>query len=443
MKSTARKKARPAAKARKPGKSAVKLAKIGHNRPQKAVTKKLIATGRKYYTQAYKPRETILERGIGSMVWDMDGNNYIDLGAGIAVSGLGHQNKDLMNALIAQAKKLWHTSNIFYTEPPVRLAEELAKASKFAKRVFITNSGGEANEAAIKLARKYAADKGRPPERRDIITFTGSFHGRTLATVTATAQPKYQHGFEPLPGGFKYCPFNDFDAIASMVDGNTCAVMIEVVQGEGGITPIKPGFLRHVQELCRKVDALLIIDDVQAGMGRTGKLFSHFAEPGVKPDIVTMAKALGGGMPIGAALIGEKCENTFQFGSHGSTFGGNPLACAVARVVLKKIQTPALQKNVSERGRQLTAALQQIDRKHNIFADIRGRGLMIGAELRPQWHGKAGELSELARKNGLLMLQAGPNVLRFVPPLNITEKEMREGITRLNRTVDLFMAQAK
>lgn len=406
-----------------------------------AKTTKLITTGKKYYTAAYKPREMILDRGRGATVWDVDGKEYVDLGAGIAVSALGYHNNELLKALTNQAKKIWHTSNIFFTEPPVMLAEELVKASKFARRVFFTNSGAEANEAAIKLVRKYAADKGRPPERREIITFYGSFHGRTLTTVTATAQPKYQAGFEPLPPGFRYCAFNDFDAIANMVNDNTCAVMIEMIQGEGGIMPVKPGFLKHVQALCHKHDALLIIDDVQAGMGRTGKLFSHFGEAGVKPDVVTLAKGLGGGMPIGAALIGERAENTFQFGSHGSTFGGNPLACAVARVVLKKLQGAPLQKNIAARGKQLVAGLGAINKKHGLFAEVRGRGLMIGAELKPKWHGKAGEIGDHARAQGVLVLQAGPNVLRFVPPLNITEKEMTLGLARLEKALERYLAQ--
>lgn len=411
----------------------------GHNAKRAADSKKLIETGRKYYTLAYKPRDMIVDHASGAMVWDLEGSSYIDFGAGIAVCALGHHNKDLLNALVDQAGKIWHTSNIFFTEPPIRLAEELAKASKFARRVFLTNSGTEANEGAIKLARKYAADKGKPPEAREIITFTGSFHGRTLAAVTATAQPKYQQGFEPLPGGFRYCKFNDFDEIAGMMSDKTCAVMLEVVQGEGGITPVKPGFLKHVQELCRKHDALLILDEIQCGMGRTGKLFSYFSEPGIKPDVVTLAKALGGGMPIGAILIGERCENTFQFGSHGSTFGGNPLACAVARVVLKKLQTPALMNNIKERNKQLTGALKAIHKRHGLFTEIRGRGLMIGAELKPKWHGKAGDINEMARKHGLLILQAGPNVLRFLPPLTITEKEMREGLKRLEKTIEVYL----
>lgn len=405
-----------------------------------AASKKLLTTGREYYTHAYKPRDMIVDRAKGAKVWDLDGNDYVDFGAGIAVCALGYNNSELIAALTKQAKKIWHTSNIFFTEPPIKLAEELVKSSKFAKRAFICNSGTEANEAAIKLVRKYAADKGRPPEKREIITFTGSFHGRTLAAVTATAQPKYQQGFEPLPGGFTYAPFNDFDAITKLVSDKTCAIMIEVIQGEGGVTPVKPGFLKHLQDLCHKHDALLVLDDVQAGMGRTGKLFSYFAEAGVKPDVVTLAKALGGGMPIGAMLIGEKAENTFQFGSHGSTFGGNPLACAVARVVLKKLQTPALMKNVAARSKQLVSALNALDKKYNIFAEVRGRGLMIGAELKKELHGKAGDIAEAARKEGLLVLQAGPNVMRFLPPLTITEKEMKEGLARLDKALAAFLA---
>ena len=409
----------------------------GHNSKGAAASKTLIAKGRKYYTLAYKPREMILDHGVGAWVWDLDGKDYIDLGAGIAVSALGHHNKDLFYALMEQANKLWHTSNIFFTEPPVLLAEELVKASKFAKRVFFTNSGTEANEGAIKLARKYAADKGKSQDKRNIVTFTGSFHGRTLAAVTATAQPKYQQGFEPLPGGFKYVPFNDFDAIAKAVDENTCAVLVEPVQGEGGVIAAKPGFLKHVESLCRRHDALLMLDEVQCGIGRTGKMFAFFHD-GVKPDVVTLAKALGGGMPIGAILIGERAENTFQFGSHGSTFGGNPLACAVARVVLKKLQTPALMNNIKARSKQLTDGLKALGKQYDAFSEVRGRGLMIGAELSPKWHGKASEIGEAARKHGVLVLQAGPNVLRFVPALSITEKEMKEGLRRFEKALQEY-----
>jgi acetylornithine/N-succinyldiaminopimelate aminotransferase len=419
-------------------KVAVKVAAKQIKKPSKR-TETLVAKGKLYYVPNYKPREAILERGKGARIWDIDGNDYIDFGAGIAVNGFGHQDPDLVRALIVQAKKIWHTSNVFYTEPPVRLAEELVKASKFAKRVFFCNSGGEANEAAIKLARKYAADKGRPPEKREIITFEGSFHGRTLTTVTATAQPKYQKGFEPLPGGFVYCPFNDFDAIEKLIGPSTCAVMCEVVQGEGGIRPVKPGFLKHIQELCRKYDALLILDQVQCGMGRTGHLFSHFAEKDVVPDVVTLAKGLGGGFPIGAMLVGERAEQTLQFGSHGSTFGGNPMATAVARVVVRKLQSKALKANVEARGKQLREALAALNDTYHIFKEIRGRGLMIGAELHEPLKGKAGDIIEAVRHHGLLILQAGPDVLRIMPPLTVTKQEMALGIKRLNGAMKEFL----
>ena len=410
-------------------------------KPVTKKTKDLIAKGKKYYSLAYKPREMIVAKGVGAKVWDVDGNDYIDFGSGISVTSLGHHNKKLIAAMTAQAQNICHTSNVFFTEPTVLLAEELVKASKFAKRVFLTNSGGEANEAAIKLARKYAADKGRQPEKREIITFIGSFHGRTIATITATAQPKYQAGFEPLPGGFTYVPYNDFAAIEKAISDKTCAVMLEVVQGEGGVTAVAKGFLKHIQDLCHKHDALLMLDEVQDGMMRTGKLFSHFAEDGVKPDVVTLAKALGGGLPIGAMLYGEKVENTFQFGSHGSTFGGNPVVCAVAREVLKTLQSKELAANVTARGKQLVAALKAIDKKYSLFSEIRGRGLMIGTELKPEFHGKAGDIAEVARKNGVLILQAGPNVLRYLPPLIIKETEMASGLKRLEAAIAEFVGK--
>lgn len=410
-------------------------------KPLKKSSKDIIKTGQKYFTLAVKPREVVLDRGKGSIVWDTDGNDYIDLGAGIAVNSLGHCNKELSKALQAQSKKIWHTSNVYFNAPSSLLSEELVKASKFAKRVFFCNSGAEANEAAIKIARKYAADKGKPASQREIITFYGSFHGRTLATVTATAQPKYHEGFEPLPGGFKYCAYNDIEALKKLISDKTCAVMLEVVQGEGGITPVVPGFLKQVQDLCHKHDALLILDQVQCGMMRTGYLFSHFAEKGVKPDIVTTAKALGGGMPIGATLMGPKVAETFVFGSHGSTFGGHPVSAAVAREVLKKLQSKSLQNNVQARGKQLMKALEGLQKKYDMFTEIRGRGLMIGAELKPELHGQAAAFTDIARKYGVLMLVAGPNVLRFLPPLVITEKEMAKGIKRFERAVKAYLEQ--
>lgn len=404
--------------------------------PEGDASKSLIEKAKKYYTENYKPREMILDHGKGSRVWDLDGNDYIDLGAGIAVSSLGHQDPDLLKALDEQSRKIWHTSNIFFTAPPILLAEALVEAVPFAKRVYFSNSGTEANEAAIKLIRKWAAAQVRTPEQREIITFTGSFHGRTLAAVTATAQPKYHEGFEPMPGGFVYCdPFNDIEALKKLVTDKTCAIMLEPVQGEGGIRPAKPGFLKAVRELCNEKNLLLVYDEIQCGMGRTGKLFDYMHEEGVEPDILTSAKGIGGGVPIGAMLVGEKVEHVLQFGHHGSTFGGNPVMCAVALAALKKINTPEILGNVEARGAELKAQLAMINQELGLFTEIRGKGLMIGAELAEPFKGKANDLSDLIRRFGVLVLVAGPNVLRFVPPLNITEEELHIGMIRLSEAL--------
>jgi acetylornithine/N-succinyldiaminopimelate aminotransferase len=402
-------------------------------------TAALVEKGQRYYLPVYRPRHVILARGEGSRVWDIEGRDYVDLSAGIAVCGLGHCDPDLVAALAEQAGKLWHTSNVFYSEPPVRLAEELALASRFAERVFLCNSGTEANEAAIKLARKWASAQGRPPERRVIVTCHGSFHGRTLAAVTATAQPKYQAGYEPLPGGFRHVDFNDLDQLeAAMAGGDVCAVLIEPVQGEGGVMPARDGYQAGVRALCDRHDALLALDEIQCGMGRTGPLFAHWGD-GVVPDIVTLAKALGGGFPIGALLAGPKVADAMQFGAHGTTFGGNPLAAAVARVVLRKLSSPEIIANVDRQGRALRDGLAAIDQELNLFAEVRGRGLMLGAVLAPQYAGRAGEILDLAAAEGLLMLQAGPDVLRFVPALNITDDEISEGLARLALALRAFV----
>lgn len=399
--------------------------------PLSAESAELVKKGQDYYVPNYKPREMILDHGKGATVWDKDGNDYIDLAAGIAVTALGHADPDLIAAMTQQAGKLWHTSNVFFTEPPIRLAEALVHSVGWAERVYLCNSGTEANEAAIKLVRKYAADQGKSPAQRNIISFNGSFHGRTLAAVTLTAQPKYQQGYEPLPGGFIYCEkFNDEAAIEALVDENTCAIFVEPVQGEGGVTPAAPGFLKHLRALCDKVGALLVVDEIQCGMGRTGALYAHELD-GITPDVMTLAKGLGGGIPIGAMVVGAKVAQTFQFGSHGSTFGGNPVMAAVGLAALTKLSNPALMAEVVRKGEHLRAALARINTSLDLFADIRGRGLMVGAELKPAYAGKAGDFTDAARKAGVLALVAGPNVLRLLPPLTITDAELNEGIKRL------------
>jgi len=401
----------------------------------------LVDLGKRYWLPVYKPRELVLDRGKGARVWDTEQRDYVDFGAGIAVNALGHQDPDLLAALTEQAHKLWHSSNVFYTEPPLHLAQELVQASGFAERVFLCNSGAEANEAAIKLVRKWAAAQGRSPDRRVILTFRGSFHGRTLATVTATSQPKYQEGYEPLPGGFRYLDFNDITALENaFMAGDIAAVMLEPVQGEGGVLPAAPGFLKRARELCDMHGALLVLDEIQCGMGRTGTLFAH-AQDQVTPDIVTLAKALGCGFPIGAMLAGPKVAQTMQFGAHGTTFGGNPMAAAVARVALRKLSSAQLLANVERQSAALRAALASISGELNIFSEVRGRGLMLGAVLAEPYRGKAGEILDVAAAHGLLVLQAGPDVLRFVPPLNITDEELSEGLSRLRAALCAFVAR--
>lgn len=400
----------------------------------------LIDLGKRYWLPVYRPRDVVLDHGKGARVWDTQGRDYVDFGAGIAVNALGHQDPDLLEALTTQAHKLWHTSNVFYSEPPLRLAEELVNASGFAERVFFSNSGAEANEAAIKLVRKWAATQGREADKRTIVTFRGSFHGRTLAAVTATAQPKYQEGYEPLPGGFRYLDFNDVPALeAAFAQGDVAAVMLEPVQGEGGVLPAAPGFIQRVRELCDQYDALLVLDEIQCGMGRTGTLFAY-VQDGVKPDIVTLAKALGCGFPIGAMLAGPKVAQVMQFGAHGTTFGGNPLAAAVARVALRKLSSPELRSNVERQSQALRDGLARINASLQLFDEVRGRGLMLGAVLNEANKGKAGAILDHAAAHGLLLLQAGPDVLRFVPALNIGDDDLAEGLTRLDAALRSFLA---
>lgn len=407
--------------------------------PASAESAALLARADRYYVPVYQPRRIVLERGQGSRVWDSDGRDYVDFGAGIAVNSLGHADPELLDALQTQAAKLWHTSNVFVSEPPLRLAEELVEASGFAERVFLCNSGTEANEAAIKLVRKWAANAGRPPERRVILTFHGSFHGRTLAAVTATAQPKYQQGYEPLPGGFRYCAYNDLAAVdAAMAAGDVAAVMVEPVQGEGGVVPAADGFLAGLRSLCSRHDALLVYDEIQCGMGRSGKLWA-WQNDGIAPDVLCVAKALGAGFPIGAMLVGARAAQVWQFGAHGTTFGGNPLAAAVARVALRRLAQPELLANVARQAAALRRGLGEINDRFSLFEQVRGRGLMLGAVLNESWRGKAGAVLDRAAENGLLLLQAGPDVLRFVPALNIGDDDIAAGLQRLGVALQAFV----
>ncbi len=398
----------------------------------------LLAKGQHALARNYAPAKLGLVRGSGSRVYDADGRDYIDLGTGISVTSFGHRHAEIEHAVREQMERLWHVSNLYYNEPAVQLAVELTQAS-FAERVFFCNSGSEATEAAIKLARK-AASATRSPSQRNILTFTGGFHGRTLAAVTATAQPKYHEGFEPLPPGFRYCPFNDFDALEQLLDDNVCAVLVEAIQGEGGIVPAAPGFLTRIRELCDQSGALVISDEVQCGLLRTGKLWGHQWEEGFTPDVMTLAKALGGGLPIGALLVGGRAADILSPGSHGSTFGGNPVVCAAARVVLHLAQRPAIEGNVIHQSRRLLHGLRGIGNEFDLFCDIRGRGLMVGAQLHAQHAPKLGAIVDHAREHGVIVLTAGTDVLRFLPPLTINDATMDEALLKLRAAIASALA---
>ena len=384
----------------------------------------------------YAPASVIPVRGEGSRVWDQEGKEYIDFAGGIAVTCLGHAHPRLLEALTEQAGKLWHVSNVLANEPALRLARRLCELT-FAEKVFFANSGAEANEAALKLARKYAADH-YGPDKREIIAFTQSFHGRTLFTVTVGGQPKYTQGFEPLPGGITHLPFNDLDALAGHISARTCAVIVEPIQGEGGVNPASPAFIRGARELCDHYQALLIFDEVQTGVGRTGRLYAYQGL-GVTPDILTSAKGLGGGFPVSAMLTTTAIASSFGVGSHGTTYGGNPLACAVAEAVLDIVSDPGVLAGVSRKQQGFTRGLEAINERYDAFADIRGQGLLLGCELNGPWRGRAGDFVRLALQEGLLTLTAGPDVIRLAPSLIIPDGVIAEGLGRFDRA----MAQLK
>ncbi|WKA64764.1 bifunctional acetylornithine/succinyldiaminopimelate transaminase [Pectobacterium aroidearum] len=396
---------------------------------QKAVTRD---THDKVILPVYAPAKFVPVKGKGSRVWDQDGREYIDFSGGIAVTALGHCHPALVNALQQQGEKLWHTSNIFTNEPALRLASKLIDAT-FADRVFFVNSGAEANEAAFKLARHYAV-KRHSPYKTKIIAFYNAFHGRTLFTVSVGGQPKYADGFGPKPADIVHVPFNDLAAVKAVMDDHTCAVVLEPIQGEGGITPATPEFLQGVRDLCDQHKALLVFDEVQSGMGRTGKLFSYM-HYGITPDILTTAKALGGGFPISAMLTTEEIASVMTVGVHGTTYGGNPLACAVAEAALDIINTPEVLSGVADRHDRFVSELERINQQYGVFEQIRGMGLLLGAELKPQWHGRAGEFLAAATAQGLMVLMAGPNVIRFVPSLIIDEDDIVQGMAKFSNAV--------
>lgn len=374
-----------------------------------------------YVMHTYARLPLVFVRGEGARLWDADGKEYLDFLAGIAVDSLGHCHPNVVQAIQKQAATLIHTSNLYFTAPQAQLAKKLCEISGMEK-VFFCNSGAEANEAALKIARKHGK-KAESDGKFKIVTATGSFHGRTMATVTATAQPKYQDPFRPLVPGFEYVPFNDVDALAKLITDETCAVMLEPIQGESGINVATTEFLQAARELCDRVGALLILDEVQSGVGRTGRWWAHEGS-GITPDIITVAKGLGGGVPIGCCLARGEAAVTLVPGDHGSTFAGNPLAASAALAVIETIEQDKLRDNANRVGAYFMDRL-----RNSAFAgaltDVRGQGLMVGAQIgQPVAKGIAGE----ALKRGLVLNAVGDHILRFLPPLVVTERDVDEAV---------------
>ncbi|MDF9408087.1 MAG: Acetylornithine aminotransferase [Pelotomaculum sp. PtaB.Bin013] len=384
-------------------------------------TKEIIELGDKYLMRNVGRLQLAPVKGEGALMWDADRKEYLDFVSGIAVNNLGHCHPEVVDAISQQAKKLIHCSNLYYIEPQALLAKLLAENSAMDK-AFFCNSGAEANEAAIKLARKYAKIK-HGTEKVEIVTALNSFHGRTLAAITATGQPKYQKGFEPLPGGFKYVPFNDLDTLEQAVGPATCAVMLEPVQGEGGVNVASRYYLEGVKMLCQEHGALLIFDEVQTGLGRTGR-FLAYQHYGVEPDIITLAKALGGGFPIGAMLATDEVAAAFQPGDHASTFGGNPLACAAALAAMDLLLTGGVVENAAAVGAYMYDKLVELAGKYDYVKEVRGLGLLLGIELKIE--GK--DIVNGCREKGLLINCVNNNVLRFIPPLTITKQDVDHAV---------------
>jgi len=375
--------------------------------------------------QTYARYPLTLVRGEGSHVFDDQGNRYLDFVSGIAVNTLGHAHPAMMKAISEQAATMLHCSNLYHIPKQIELADRLVSVSGMGK-AFFCNSGAEANEAAIKIARKHFHDAGS--DRRSVITATNSFHGRLLSTLTATGQNKVKIGFDPLPPGFVHVPLNDLSAMQNAVDENTAAVLLEPLQGEGGVNLANPDYLLDVRKLCDEHGILLMLDEVQTGIGRTGKMFA-FEHAGIQPDVLTLAKGLGGGVPIGAMLASEKVAAAFGAGTHGSTFGGNPLSCSAALAVLETIENESLLSNVNRQSARLAGGLQAMVEKFPMAESVRGSGFLLGIAC----SGAVAPIIESCKSKGLLVLPAGPNVVRLLPALNIKSGEVDQALTILEQ----------
>lgn len=390
-------------------------------------------------TPNYNPAAMIPVKGQGSRVWDQQGNEYVDFAGGIAVNVLGHCHPELVKVLQEQGEKLWHLSNVFTNEPALRLAHKLTQAT-FAERAYFANSGAEANEAALKLARRYALEH-HGEHKEQIISFKQGFHGRTFFTVTVGGQAAYSDGFGPKPGAVDHAEYNDLSSLAALMSAKTCAVMMEPLQGEGGIISPDVDFIKGVRALCDKHNALLIFDEVQSGMGRTGELYAYMGLD-VVPDILTTAKALGGGFPIGAMLTTAKIAASLKPGTHGSTYGGNPLACAVAEKTFDIINDAKLLAGVKEKEALFRQLLGQINDKYQVFKEIRGKGLLLGCALNDHYQGRARDFLVAATEQKLMCLVAGANVIRFAPSLIISAEDIREGLARFDQAIAQVVAQS-
>ena len=380
----------------------------------------------------YNPAQMIPVKGEGARVWDQQGKEYIDFAGGIAVNCLGHCHPAMVSALQEQSQKLWHLSNVFTNEPAIRLAKKLTDAT-FADRVYYANSGAEANEAALKLARRWALEE-HNEEKQQIIAFSKGFHGRTFFTVTVGGQPAYSEGFGPKPGAIEHVPYNDINALKALISDKTCAVMMEPLQGEGGVVPPEMDFVKAVRELCDQHNALLIFDEVQTGFGRTGSLYAY-EQLGVTPDILTSAKSLGGGFPIGAMLTTDAIAKHLKPGTHGSTYGGNPLACAVSEAVLDVVNTDEVLNGVKQREQWMKEQLNAINEKYQVFKEVRGKGCLLGAELSEKYEGRARDFLLAGQEHGVMVLVAGASVIRLTPSLIIPQEDIKEGLQRFEKAV--------
>lgn len=380
----------------------------------------------------YAPSAVIPVRGKGSRVWDQQDNEYIDFAGGIAVNCLGHCHPALVGALKEQGEKIWHLSNVMTNEPALRLAKKLVD-STFAEKVYFSNSGAESNEAALKLARRWALDV-HGSDKTQIIAFKQGFHGRTFFTVTVGGQAAYSDGFGPKPGDIEHAEYNNLDSVKALISDKTCAIMIEPLQGEGGIVSPTDEFIKGVRALCDEHNALLIFDEVQTGAGRLGSLYAYM-DLGVTPDILTSAKGLGGGFPIGAMLTTTAIAKHLKIGTHGSTYGGNPLACAIGEAVMDTINTPAVLNGVTEKSAIFVEQLKSINEKHDVFSEIRGKGLLIGAVLNEKYQGKAKDFLVAAMAEGVMTLVAGASIIRFAPSLVIPNEDIIAGMIKFEQAV--------